>query len=295
MENSFRHSEFESPLRYPGGKACIFPFISKLFHENNLIGTNYAEPYAGGAGLALKLLYNEYVNQIFINDLDKSIYSFWKAMQNSNLKFCDWIENIEITVDNWRYYKHVQQNADSYDELELAKSTFFLNRTNISGVIKGGMIGGVDQKGKYKIDARFNKDDLIKRIRRIASFKDRINISNLDGISFIKKMNRKIYDTFIYLDPPYLQKGADLYMNYFSSSDHEKLAKNVNLIEKKWLVSYDNHEYILSLYSKHRKVLYRLSQSASNRIGDEILVFSKQLFFDKSIKALKDAVRKEYK
>lgn len=291
MEDSFRDSQFESPLRYPGGKACIYPFMSKLFYENNLIGSDYAEPYAGGAGLALKLLYNEFVNEIHINDLDKSIFSFWHVILNQNLRFCDWIEDVETSVENWNYFKSVQLNPVLFNEFELAKSTFFLNRTNISGVIKGGIIGGQEQKGKYKIDARFNKNDLIKRINRIELFKKRINVSNLDGISFIRKMNRRIDDIFIYLDPPYLQKGADLYMNYYSKKDHRNLANNVDLINKKWLVSYDNHEFILNLYANHRKVLYRLSQSTSNRIGDEIIVFSDLLNFDNSIMKLKNAVR----
>ena len=120
MEDSFRQSQFESPLRYPGGKACIYPFMSKLFYENNLIGTGYAEPYAGGAGLALKLLYNEYVSEIHINDLDKSIFSFWQVLINQNLRFCDWIEDIEISIENWNYYKSVQQNPDSFKEFDSA-------------------------------------------------------------------------------------------------------------------------------------------------------------------------------
>ena len=290
MEDSFRHSQFESPLRYPGGKACIFPFMSKLFYENKLVGSSYAEPYAGGAGLALKLLYNEYVSEIFINDLDESIYSLWKALTEDNLIFCDWLEDVEISVDNWFFYKSILKTPELHSEIEIAKSTFFLNRTNISGVIKGGIIGGQEQKGKYKIDARFNKPDLLKRIQRIESFKKRINVSNLDGINFIKKINRLDDNVFIYIDPPYVQKGADLYMNYYSQKDHKNLANNVDLIENKWLVSYDNHEFILSLYNKHRKVLYRLSQAASNRIGDEILIFSDKIIFDESIKKLKDAI-----
>lgn len=291
MENSLRHSQFESPLRYPGGKACIFPFMSKLFYENNLIGTSYAEPYAGGAGLALKLLYNEYVNEIYINDLDKSIYCLWKTLIENNLVFCDWLEDVEVSIENWQFYKSIQQNTDQHKDIDIAKSTFFLNRTNISGVIKGGIIGGQEQKGKYKIDARFNKTDLIKRVRRIESFKNRINVSNLDGISFIRKMNRVSENVFIYIDPPYVQKGADLYMNFYSQKDHVKLANHVDMIDQRWLVSYDNTEFIISLYKEHRKVLYRLSQAASNRIGDEIIIFSNKLSYNESIKKLKDAVQ----
>ena len=290
MKNSYKKSHFESPLRYPGGKACIFPFISQLFYENNLVGCSYAEPYAGGSGLALKLLFNEYVKEIFINDLDKSIYSFWKSILDKNLQFCDWLEDVDVTIDNWKHYKAVQKNAEFEDEFEIAKSTFFLNRTNISGVIKGGIIGGLKQEGKYKIDARFNKYDLISRIRRIEEFKDRINLSNLDGLKFIRKMNNKKDDVFIYLDPPYYQKGADLYMNFYSKKDHKMLCKNVSKIKKKWLVSYDNHEFILNLYEKHEKVVYRLSQAASNRVGNEVLVFSEKLKYENAIQKLRDAV-----
>ncbi|MBI1224383.1 MAG: DNA adenine methylase [Bacteroidetes bacterium] len=291
MENKLENSQFESPLRYPGGKSCIFPFMSKLFYENNLIGTNYAEPYAGGSGLALKLLYNEFVDKIFINDLDNSIYTFWKVVLNQNLRFCDWIEDLDINVENWTYYKQVLQSTNIMNsEFELAKAVFFLNRTNISGVIQGGIIGGKNQTGKYKIDARFNKNDLIKRIRRIELFRRRIFVSNLDGINFIKKINKKQEDFFIYLDPPYFQKGADLYMNFYSKKDHKKLAKNVDLINKKWLISYDNHEFILNLYPAHKKVIYRLSQSASNRIGDEILIFSDKVKFKNSTTKLNNAL-----
>lgn len=290
MENNSKNSLFESPLRYPGGKACIFNFMSKLFYENNLIGSAYAEPYAGGSGLALKMLYNEYVSEIFINDLDKSIYKLWKTLTENNLSFCDWLEDVNVSIENWNYYKSILQNTELHSDFEIAKSTFFLNRTNISGVIKGGIIGGQEQKGKYKIDARFNKTDLLRRIRRIDNFKHRINVSNLDGVNFIKKLNRISEDIFIYIDPPYVQKGADLYMNFYSQKDHKKLAENIEMIEKKWLVSYDNNEFILSLYNGHKKVLYQLSQSTSNRIGDEIIIFSDKIKFEESIKKLKDAV-----
>ena len=143
---------FRSPLRYPGGKTCIYKFMTSLLEENDMVGTNYAEPYAGGAGLALRLMMDEYVNNIFINDLDPSIYAFWYVAINNPDDLCRWIETVEINVQQWEKYKEVQRNYKTADVLELAKSTFFLNRTNVSGVISGGPIGGLDQKGKYKID-----------------------------------------------------------------------------------------------------------------------------------------------
>lgn len=161
-----------------------------------------------------------------------------------------------------------------------------MNRTNVSGVIKGGIIGGIKQKGKYKIDVRFNKSDLIKRVQKIEKFKERIILSNLDGLSFINKMDKKREEVFIYLDPPYFQKGADLYMNFYKEKDHEELSKNICKTRNKWMVSYDHHEFILNLYADKSKVTYKLSQSTSNRIGDEILVFSENLIYKNSIKSL---------
>ena len=139
---------YRSPLRYPGGKGCIFKFMTQFLEENDLIGTDYAEPYAGGAGLALRLMMDEYVGDVFINDLDPSIYAFWYAVLNRADALCEWIEQVPITVEQWVVYKKIQDNYKTADILELAKSTFFLNRTNVSGVISGGIIGGINQTGK---------------------------------------------------------------------------------------------------------------------------------------------------
>lgn len=279
-------SHYCSPLRYPGGKNCIFPFVSRLFYENGLLGAAYAEPYAGGAGLALRLLFEEYVDRIYINDLDRAIYAFWTSVLTNPDVFCSWIDDVDVSMDSWYKYKEIHNDAQSTDLFELAKSTFFLNRTNISGVIKGGVIGGYEQRGRYKIDVRFNKRDLIGRIQKIAQFRNRISVSNFDGLAFVKKMDSKPENVFIYLDPPYYQKGADLYMNFYSKADHEKLSKHVHKMKKKWMVSYDNHDFILNLYAAKKKVLYQLSQSASNRVGDEVLIFSEELAFRQSMKSL---------
>lgn len=282
----FDLSIYYSPLRYPGGKNCIFPFVSRVFYENRLLGVSYAEPYAGGAGLALRLLFEGYVERIYINDLDKQIFAIWDTIINYTDKFCEWIKEVEISIHNWNKYRDILVTSDKVSNFELAKSAFFLNRTNISGIIKGGVIGGQNQKGKYKIDARFNKFDLINRIKKIETLKDRITISNLDGINFINKLNQKKESMFIYLDPPYYQKGADLYMNFCSNEDHRRLSERVRKLRHYWMVSYDNHEFILNLYSDQKKISYNLSQSASNRVGKEILMFSKELHFSDSISSL---------
>jgi len=275
-----------SPLRYPGGKNCIFKFVANLFDENGLHGASYAEPYAGGAGLALRLLFEEYVDYIYINDLDFSIYSFWKTIIENSDRFCSWIDEVDVSMETWHHYKNVQMESSPNDYFKLAQSTFFLNRTNISGVIKGGVIGGLAQQGEYKINVRFNKKDLIDRIQKIARFRNRIYVSNFDGIEFVKKLDQGKENVFIYLDPPYYQKGAGLYMNAYSKEDHKKLSQYVHRIRKKWMVSYDYHEFILNLYKEHPKLVYKLSQSTSNRVGDEVLIFSDKIAFFDSMASL---------
>jgi len=156
----------------------------------------------------------------------------------------------------------------------------------VSGVIKGGVIGGIEQKGRYKIAARFNKKDQVVRIQKIKKFKKRIFVSNLDGLVFIKKMEVKSKGTFICIDPPYLQKGAGLYMNSYAKSDHENLSKQVHEMKKKWIISYDYHNFIMNLYSSKNKVLYKISQSASNRAGNEILIFPDNVAFSDFIRFL---------
>lgn len=278
-----------SPLRYPGGKNCIFPFMSKFFYENDLVGIPYAEPYAGGAGLALHLLIEGYVSKIYINDLDPFIYLFWKAILNRTDEFCQWIESVPVNLDTWRYYKDKYKEGVEVDEFEIAKCSFYLNRTNISGVLDAGPIGGYSQTAKYKIDARFNKIDLIKKIRIIESRKRDILLSNYDGIEFIKSLNRKHSDVFIYLDPPYVEKGHFLYMNCFKKEDHIQLSRFVSRINKKWMVSYDMNELVLQSYSKWNMIQYQLLQCTSNCKKNEILVFSDGLEYKNSMNELAEA------
>lgn len=280
---------FHSPLRYPGGKNSIFNFIASIICENKLIGSSYAEPYAGGSGLALRLLFEEYVEKIFINDLDVAIYAFWKSIINYPDKFCIWINDVEINLESWAKYKKIYDHKNDVDLFELGKATFFLNRTNISGILKGGLIGGKKQEGNYKMDARFNKQSLIKRIQKISKYTNRIFLSNQDGDRFINTLNKEEQNIFFYFDPPYYKKGKGLYMNYFSKKDHEQLKKAVTCITTKWMMSYDNEPFILGLYPEMRKIIYQLSHSTSNRICREILIFSNNLNVGNSIKYLHKA------
>jgi len=279
-----------SPLRYPGGKNCIFPFVSSLIVENRLEGCKYIEPYAGGAGLALRLLFEEYAGTIVINDLDPLVYGFWRMCINEPARFIKWIDEVPVTIATWKICKEKLRQKESIDAFELATAFFFLNRTNVSGVLKGGVIGGLSQTGTYKIDARFNKSELIKKVEKIARFSNRIQVTNLDGVELIKTFSSNRDECFIYLDPPYYQKGANLYLNAFSDADHTKLAKYVSRLSIPWLLSYDNHSFITNLYHRFEKRAYKLQHSTSNKIGDEVLIFSQKTKFKDSLCRLSSVV-----
>lgn len=271
---------FYSPLRYPGGKSKLVKHIVDLFKINNYTDGTYIEPFAGGAGVALSLLYNEYVERILINDLDISIYSLWKSILDHTDELCKLILDTPVDIENWKEQKMVQNNIDKSSILELGFSTFYLNRTNISGIIKGGVIGGYNQTGNYKIDARFNKKNLIKRIEKIAMYKDRIMVSNLCVKDLIKEyINVEDRKCFIYFDPPYYIKGPELYKNHLMDKDHLEIANLIKMIQNHyWILTYDNVSEITNMYYGFRTEDYTLNYSAGKASkGKEIMIFSDNL------------------
>ncbi|NYT28288.1 MAG: DNA adenine methylase [Candidatus Thiodubiliella endoseptemdiera] len=274
---------FYSPLRYPGGKNKLSKFISKVCIDNDIKG-HYVEPYAGGASVALYLLLEDKVDKITINDFDRSIYAFWHSVLRNTKKLCDLIENTEINIENWQKAKNIQKNKSKENLLDLGFSTFFLNRTNFSGIINAGVIGGPGQNGKYKIDCRFNKKELIKRIKLIAKHKKQIKLYNLDALKLIKKIEKESDNnqTIFYFDPPYYLKASSLYMNYYKNNQHKEVAEVIkNIRNINWIVSYDNTLEIEKIYnwisSKFIKK-YSFNHSAYRaKEGNEILFFSNSL------------------
>lgn len=269
-------NKFVSPLRYPGGKLKVVDYIKRLFEVNDLMDGTYIEPYAGGASVALTLLFSEYASRIKINDIDRSIYAFWYSVLEETDGLCRMISDTPVTMDEWKAQREVQARKADADLLELGFSTFFLNRANRSGILSGGVIGGKEQTGRWKIDVRFNKADLIERIESIAEYKDRIELTRMDAVELIKRYKRAPKaKTFCYLDPPYYVKGRDLYLNYYNDADHKAIAKAIKKYKGKWIISYDAVPFISDLYKEYRQQEYYLSYSAGNPAkGKEIIVYS---------------------
>jgi len=271
-------TRFCSPLRYPGGKRKLVKFMQIVFEENGLQGRHYVEPYCGGAAVGLALLFGEFTDQIHINDLSRSIYSFWHSILNYTEEFCARIRSVPVDMGEWHRQRRIQEKEATASLFELGFSTFFLNRTNRSGILKGGVIGGLNQRGRWKLDARFNKEDLVRRIQKIARYRDRIKIYNLDAEEFLEDVYPALPANLVYLDPPYYSKGDALYRNWYSEYDHQRIAQQVQRLVGDWIVSYDSVPAILDLYRRCSSLSYSLSYSAQKRVrGREVMFFSERL------------------
>lgn len=269
-----------SPLRYPGGKNKLSPFIAKICVDNNING-HYVEPYSGGAAVALFLLLEGFVERITINDRDRSIYAFWYCVLNKTNELCDMIEKAELTIPEWKKQREIQVNKKTTDLLTLGFSTFYLNRTNRSGIINAGVMGGIEQNGNYLMDCRFNKSELIERIRKIAQRKKQIRIYNKDAIKLIDKIQQEAENENVvfYFDPPYYLKASTLYMNHYEDKNHKKVSEKIKAINNiKWIVSYDNVPEIKELYSNCRKKEFSFKHTAYEiREGMEVMFFSENI------------------
>lgn len=268
-----------TPLRYPGGKARFAPFIKSIYDNYSLHGNRYAEPYAGGAGVALDLLLSGFCEEIHINDFDPAIYSFWQALITDSDNFLKLVTDTEISIDEWYKQKAILSNPNSYSLLEVGFSAFFLNRTNRSGILKAGVIGGKKQNSNYKLDARFNKKALLNRMLSIIEKKDFIYVYNLDALNFLDRINSKFsQQDLLYLDPPYYVKGQGLYRNFYTHNDHINVRLKLNDLIANWLVSYDNCPEIKSIYHDLPSKEYSLGYSANKiKKGKEIVFFSDRI------------------
>lgn len=280
-KGKFRRLYHFTPLRYPGGKGKLAAYVKGIIDSNSLYDGDYVEPYAGGAAIALELLFQQYVRQIHINDVSHHVYSFWKSVLNDTEELCRLVKNTRLSVPSWDRQKRVFANPGDYDYVKVGFATFFLNRTNRSGILNGGPIGGRDQSGPWKIDARYNADELIFRIQSIAKMKSRIRLTHSDALSFLQfglpKWQQK---TLIYLDPPYYVAGNHLYYEYYKPEDHADVAKFIRkrMAARHWMVSYDNVPAIRKLYADFKSIVYNVGYTArERRIGKEVMFFSPKL------------------
>lgn len=276
-----------TPLRYPGGKARFAPLIASVMKESGLDGGHYLEPYAGGAGVALFLLLEGVVEQVHINDADPAIASFWRAATEDSSALIKMVAEAPVDMDAWHHWRDVMMGNASATDLEKGFATLFMNRTNRSGILKAGVIGGKAQAGTYKVGERFMREELCARLVRIGNHSERINVYEKDAHSLLLECHRILpARSMIYLDPPYYVKGAGLYRNFYQHEDHVAIAKLLgsSRFRRPWIVSYDNADEILEMYSYAKSMTYGLNYTAQRRYeGSEVMFFSQKLALPSSI------------
>jgi DNA adenine methylase len=272
-----------TPLRYPGGKGRFAPLIAETMRANNLEGGHYLEPYAGGAGVALVLLFDNLVEQIHINDADPAIAGFWRVATQKTGELIAMVQSEPVTMDAWHHWRAVMFGDISGNELERGFATLFMNRTNRSGILKAGVIGGKAQSGAYKLDERFMRDALCKRLERIGCNANAIHVYEEDAHQLLLRCHQFLpMRSLIYLDPPYYVKGAGLYRNFYKHDDHLKIARLLgsSRFRRPWVVSYDNADEIRAMYDYARSCTYGLDYTAQTRYtGAEVMFFSDRLPF----------------
>lgn len=270
-----------TPLRYPGGKARFAPMIADVINGNTLAGGHYLEPYAGGAGVALVLLMDGVVSHIHINDADPAVSVFWRAAVQDTAELIKLVANEPVTMEAWHHWRAMMLGKTTGTQIERGFATLFMNRTNRSGILKGGVIGGKAQAGAYKLDARFMRDELCLRLERIGRHAEGISVYEEDAYKLLLRCHEFLPRTsLIYLDPPYYVKGAGLYRNFYKHDDHAQIARLLgsNRFRRPWVVSYDNADEIRTMYSYANSFTYGLRYTAQQRYtGSEVMFFSERL------------------
>ena len=267
----------KNPLRYPGAKSKLVPYIQQLIETENLKDCTFYEPYAGSATVSFALLENKIISKAIINELDPLIYCFWVSVMEQPEALIQLIRNTDITLENWNIFAEYRnpQYISARTTLEIGFAGLFLNRTSFSGILKAGPLGGHAQNSNYSIDCRFNKDSISKSIHILSKFKDNVEIYNMDAIEFLKlktryKRNNK---TFVYIDPPYYEKGPSLYRYFYEKNTHKTLAKFIKNKSYPWLISYDDAKEIQALYKKNTKQPIYLDYSVNTkRTAKELLI-----------------------
>lgn len=267
-----------SPLRYPGGKARLAPYLARVLAAQSRGIDTYCEPYAGGAGAGLHLLSDGHVSKLIINDLNPGIAAFWRSAFFNTDALVRMIADCPVDIHNWHRQRAAYLAPDDHDDLTLGFATFFLNRTNRSGILSARPIGGLEQTGNWLIDARFNKADLTQRLEKLGALAARVEIREERAIDLIRTLNRRKHPVLLYVDPPYVVPGEELYMTDHSWAEHQRLEQILTKSPHPWILTYDADDRTRELYRDFRCLRFGISHTAHvQKVGREFMFFGRGL------------------
>jgi DNA adenine methylase len=268
-----------SPLRYPGGKRRLMPYVAAALEENRLQPDLFVEPFAGGASVALELLATARVRRIGLAERDPYVASFWHTVFFDSEWLCRQVEQVDVTLKTWQRMKSTRFRSKRAQAL----ACLFLNRTSFNGTLHdhAGPIGGQKQAGDYKLDCRFPRARLVRRIRTCAALAEGDSVAfvrEADALDVIRDARRGFghENVFLYLDPPFWGKASRLYRFSFTVADHTRLANALRHLRVPYLLSYDAAPEIEQLYSGNGSLQQRveLLYTATQRTAEQELVIS---------------------
>ncbi len=272
-----------SPLRYPGGKARFTNFIWDAVVASNEQAKVFVEPFCGGAGASIALLESNKVQRIALNDLDPLVSSFWKIVFGKSRKSkhdINWlinsIEATELSIEEWRRQKLLKPTTLR----EAAWKCLYLNRTSFNGVLyKAGPIGGWTQKNR-KIDVRFNRERLMKRIQELYELREQVERVDSVNWRLFCSHYRRSKSAYLYLDPPYYNKADQLYGCLFDKKTHKTLRDYLTTLKTPWMLSYDDAPEIRLLYKNLKGVRGRVIDQtySAHPVGGNSFI-GRELFF----------------
>ncbi len=262
-----------SPLRWAGGKSKMIPFVNNVINQIENKNITFVQPFAGGAGVSLFMLGNSKVNKIIINDFDYGVYSFWHSVFFDNDNLIKIIEQTDVTMQQWLKRRQSLKSIQDLDTLQSGYTTFFLNRTNRSGILSAGAIGGLSQSGKWKINERFNKKTLINQIKNLKQYSHRVQIYNKTYNELYKCISNE--NLFSFVDPPYYQKGKSLYRKFFIHNDHLQLSQMMKNLNHQWILTYDLNDNIKKMYQWSNSMQFNIKYSVTKAFqASQLLIYS---------------------
>src|SRR3990167_6998031 len=272
---------FYSPLRYPGSKRKLCNYLDKILAKNNYSPQVLIEPFVGGGSVFINFLLRHKEGKVVIEDKDELIYNFWKTLFDEPSYLIRFVKKVRVDLKTFDRYRHVSSHTDKFSRKKLAEACLFLNRTSFSGILNNsaGPIGGREQKSIYKIDCRFGRENLIKKIKSISAFKNRVVVLPYNWEETLKyvagedkyKNARLLY----YFDPPFYKKAAQLYRYHFDNVSHKNLRDRLMKLKQAWILSYDRAQEIQNLYSAFTRINVSMPYSINSpakRLEKELII-----------------------